>query len=303
MPLPSKADATLVPEPVARRQDLAAVARVSAANDRRSFAALDRQRAELRELKRSHEELSQRVAALQEQSRQALAGLLDRMAGMERQAQAAVAQTRSLLAESRSARALAAGQRRELDAMALKASLDKVTAAVNTAQAAAFGQTGSLTAPNNLTLLANQLFWSFIDPVLRGLGIQTGASPGFVEYLTPLGALFAGHVALAGRQHERFITGVSTFDGSKAEVSEDLQGRVAEPFFPRLRQRTDVPVTLSPLDPSIAVFSARVKDGILSITARVASPPDSSLALAVSVPGAPRTVRVAWIVDLGADVG
>ena len=264
-------------------------------------------RVELRELKKSHEELSERVAALQERSEQALKGLLKSMAGMERRVETAVTQTQKLLLESRSASALAASQGEELRALAIKASIDKVTAAVNTAQAAAFGQKGSLTAPNNLTLLANQLAWTFLEPLLRGLGIQTGVSPGVVDYLVPLGALFTGQVALSNDQHVRFVTGIAEFDGSRFIVSESLHGRVAESFLPKVRKRTDVAVSLTPLDPVDAVFSARVEDGTLRITAMVPDPtlPTTTLFIGPIVPAgvsAPRA-RVAWMVDLGADVG
>ena len=289
-----------------------AVARVSAANDRRSSASLERQGAELRKLKRSHDELSQRVAALQEQSERTIAGLLDGMAGLERRAGAAAAQAQQLAAQARSASGLAASQREELRSMAIKAGLDKVTAAVNTAQAAAYGQTGSLTAPNNLMLIANQIFWSLADPVLRGLGVQTGPSPGVVDFLAPLGSLATGQALLASRQHERFVSGVSTFDGTSLLVSESLQGKVANGFFPKLRQRTDLPVSLTPLDATSAIFSARVIDGVLSITAVVpvatipdTSPPETTILFALVGPPpllAPKA-RVAWIVDLGADVG
>ncbi len=301
--------ATFVP-PLARSQDLAALARVSAANDRRSFAALERQRVELRDLKRSHEELSQRFAALQEQSERVVSGLLSSMAGMERRVETAVTQSQKLLGVSRSARALAVSQRQELRAIAIRAGLDKVTAAVNTAQAAAFGQRGSLTAPNNLTLLANQLAWSFMEPVLRGLGIQTGVSPGAVDFLAPLGALLTGQIALSNGQHARFVTGVAAFEGSSFIVSESLRGKVADSFFTKLRQRADVAVSLTPLDPVDAVFSARVEDGTLSIMAMVpnpkeSSPPHPTLFIGPIVPPgvrAPRA-RVAWMVDLGGDVG
>jgi hypothetical protein len=337
MAQPSKAGSTLRPQPVtvapddwpvqvqlaggrrvratfeprlARRDDLAAVARVSAANDRRSFAALQRQRVEIRALRRSQEELSQRVKELQERSDEVVAGLLDRMSGLERSAETAVTQGQKLLAESRTARALVTGQAQELRSMAIKAGLDKVTAAVNTAQAAAFGQRGSLLATNNLVLLANQLFWTFLDPVLRGLGIQTGPSPGLVDFVAPLGALAAGQAALSGGQHQRFVTGVTAFDGTTLVVSESLRDRVADSFFPKLRERTDVPVTLSPLDPSRATFTARVSDGTLTITAAVPPPPppppppgSGSIAFALLAPEGPRVVRVAWIVDLGADIG
>src|SRR5262249_38211025 len=55
--------ATLTPA-VARRRDLAALGRVSAANDRQTLAAIRHQSGALETLRRSHEELSKKVTVL-----------------------------------------------------------------------------------------------------------------------------------------------------------------------------------------------------------------------------------------------
>ena len=81
-----KVRATLTPA-VARRQDLAAIGRVSAANDREALGAITQQREALETVRRSHEALAKKVTALQAQADRALAALLQGLAGVNEQLQ------------------------------------------------------------------------------------------------------------------------------------------------------------------------------------------------------------------------
>jgi hypothetical protein len=173
-----------------------------------------------------------------------------------------------------------------------------VTAVVSSTQAAAYGERGSLLATNNLLLAGNQLFWILIDPLLRSLGISGGASPSFLTWLAPLGTLATGHLVLGNRQHVRFISGVAAFEGKTPVVLEPLRSRIADGLWPEFRRRTDVPVTVTWLDPILgADLLAVVREGVLAIV--IVRYDDHSLAHPVPFPA----TRVAWMVDTGVDVG
>jgi len=273
----------------ARRNDLDAFGRVSAANDRQAAAVIQHQSEALDRLQQSHDELTRKVAAIQEQADLALLNLLKGFEGFEQTFQQVTKRQETLRAQTVSTRSVAARQREELRSMAMSARIEQVTAVVNSVQSAAYGQRGSLLATDNLLLAGNQLFWMFIDPFLRSLGIITGPSPSMLAWLSPLGSLVTGHVALGNRQHERFISGVSTFDGKATVVVESLRSRIASGYRDEFQRRRDVAVTIAPLDPMAgATFSAAVIDGDLRIEAVGDSPPEG---------------RVAWIVDTGADIG
>jgi hypothetical protein len=284
-----KLRATFTPA-VARRDDLAALGRVSAANDRRALAAVKQQSDALEALKRSHEELSEKFTALQEQADRALIALVEGLAGFKEQLRAVKVQEQTVRAERLSVRRLATRQQRQLRSLATTSRIQQVTGVVNSMQAAAYGQKGSVFATNNLLLAGNQLLWTFIDPLLRQLGIVAGTSPSLATWLTPLGSLVTGHLALGNRQHVRFVSGVATFDGTTLVVLEPLRDRIASALWPEFQRRTDVPVTVVPLANKMGDVTATVQNGILRID--------------VSFHGAgfPKG-RVAWMVDTGADVG
>jgi hypothetical protein len=165
-------------------------------------------------------------------------------------------------------------------------------------QSAAFGEKGSLLNTNNLLLAANQLLWTFIEPILRTAGFDLGPSPSVLTWLSPVGTLVTGQVVLGDRQHVRFISGVTTFDGTTSSVTEPLKKRLASSFFKEFKRRTDVPVTAVALDESLSGFTiaASVSNGDLTIQLLDAGGGDLDLLLAQ--PG-----RVAWMVDTGVDGG
>lgn len=267
--------------------DLAALGRVSAANDRAAHAALAAQADALETLRRRHDELAQKVDMLQQQADRMLTGLLDGLSGLE----TAAARSQSAATQ---ARALAVRQGEELRSLALATQIDKVSAVVNGAQAAAYGQSGDPLAFNNLVLAGNQLFWSFLEPFLRSFGIVNGTAPSVVTWLAPLGTLLTGQLALSDRQHQRFLSGVATF-GATNRVDVSLHDRVAPGFRDELERRTDLAVSLTPVGPTAGTLRGEVRDGVL----RILRSGDGAVAGLPAGPGA----RVAWMVDLGDDVG
>ncbi|HJZ78576.1 MAG TPA: hypothetical protein VKE51_42905 [Vicinamibacterales bacterium] len=308
----SRIRAVIVPA-VARRRDLAAVARASAINDRRAFAALRRHRRAIARLDRSNAALTDQVSTLQAQADVTLSGLVTGFAGFERQVRNAVRpqvvaaagqpppssvgeprETRPVRRVRQSPQLQRLQQARALRAQAFRAQVKEVTNVVNTVQATAFGQRGSVFATNNLLLAGNQLFWTFLDPVLQRVGVLDATSATVVAALAPLGTLATGQILLADRQHVRFISGVAVFDGTNVLVVESLRGKVSEQLFPEFQKRTDVPITTQLLDPpsNLASFSAAVVNGSVRIRIVVAD-----------VEGALPKIRIAWTVDTGEDVG
>jgi hypothetical protein len=67
-----------------------------------------------------------------------------------------------------------------------------------------------------------------------------------------------------------------------------LRNQIADGFWPAFQRRTDVPVTTTALDPLGEDVVGSVVGGVVVIDA--GAPPD---------PGS----RVAWMVDLGAEIG
>src|SRR5262245_34577621 len=172
---------------------LGAAPDASRGNDRGKMRALvDRVRQQARALdalQRSHDELARKVAALQNQADQALVGVLREFAGLDRRVQDVSTQVATARRSVASPLSTAMGQTRHLNAMARAAQLQQVTNVVNTAQATAFGQRGSVFARNNLLLAGNQLLWTFIDPLLKTMGIVKGVEPSVAAYLAPLASL------------------------------------------------------------------------------------------------------------------
>jgi hypothetical protein len=284
LPNGRRVPATVSPAP-ARRSDVIALARVNDANDRQAFAAIRDQSEALGNLQRSHDELAEKVASMQRQSDQVLLGLLEGLGRIQQRVRSAAVQ--GTLTDVRSTPAVTARQQQQLQSMATASRIQQVTAAVNSAQTAAFGQRGSVLAPNNLLLMGNQLLWSFIDPLLRGFGVPSETSRLF-GWLAPLGTLLTGQLVLGNRQHLRFISGVAVFEGNVV-VIESLRDRIADSLWPEFSRRTDVPVTTVALEPMTgSIRPATVREGVLRIEI---------------TPSTVNRGRVAWMVDTGEDIG
>jgi hypothetical protein len=299
---------------VARRSELASIARVNAENHRRSLDALRRQRHAIRRLTRSHAELSEKVTHLEKRTEQAVVSITQGLIGLDRRVtQATRSSVVTATAEGSPAppRALPIReaqrlqhlqQMREVKALAFRAQIQNVTNVVNSAQMAAFGEKGSVFATNNLILAGNQLFWSLLEPVLRGFGALDAATGTVVAALAPLGTLVTGQLALGERQHVRVISGVTTFTRLPQVISESLRGRVAEGLWPTFRKRTDVPVTVNVVGVAAATLTALaiVDQGTLHIG--LFRNRDVGLAAGGPIALNP-PVQVAWTVDTGVGSG
>jgi hypothetical protein len=256
----------------ARRDDLAAVARVAAQNSQTAFASLNRHERAICALEACLKSLEERVRALEDQNDKVLFSLLDGMAGLTQKIQdVKLSAERALASETRSLRSMVSEQGKtlgsQLRSQALSAQLQKVTDAATSLQVAAFGQPGKLFSTDNLLIAGNQLFWGAIDPLLRLIGAWKGGGPSPFAVLAPVGSLVTSQGLLGNRQHVRFISGLETFDGTARTVSISLQDRIAPNLFSTFRQRTDVPVTLLAVDGTVPRTTARVVGGVLIFTA------------------------------------
>lgn len=317
---------------VAYRRDVEAVARVSAANTRRAFTALGHHRGAIEELRRSQGELQEKVQTLQNQADQTVIGLVQALAGLRRRVRQVSAQTTVLTSAvlpagaprpttiptgppnatgARPLRARLAPQHtqrleqvRAARALAVREQIQNVTNVVHTVQGAAYGQKGRVFSRNNLMLAGNQLVWSSLEPLLRSTGIVSASGAPLVAGLAALGTLVSGGVLLGERQHERFITGVTTFDGPTTEIVESLRDKVAEGFWLTFRERDDIPVTVTALDPvmAFAFVIGAVRRGSLILTKLNNSVPGGAPPDLGPVGEFPEG-RVSWTIDLGPDFG
>jgi hypothetical protein len=241
------------------------VAYPSRTNDQRHTAVIERQRDDLERLQRSHEELTRKVEALEKRSK-SLLGVLDNLKDLPRQQQ-------------------------ELQWHLEAARVQQVAGVIGNVQAAAFGQPGSIFAPDNLLLAGNQLFWMFLDPMLRRFGVIRTSGPSVVSWLAPVGSVVTGQLVLANRQHVRFISDVTrvTPGGSTEEL---LRPRIADGYWEEFQRRTDVLATAVVLDRPTRRASAVVRGGVLRVFVVSGGASDAVLTSGVKAP-----VRVAWMVD------
>ena len=293
-----RARAVIAPE-VARRSDVAAIARASADNHRRGFKALRRQSREIERLREVQQAMKEKVEALQNQSDQALIGLARDIAGLDRAVGAAAAQATTVVATTTSR---AARQIGDAKTAALRAQFKNVTNVVHTVQATAFGDKGRLFSTNNLLLAGNQLFWSLFDTVLERLGVLNATSATFMAALAPIGSLATGQVLLGERPHVRYISGTTEFNNLNEVVSISLRDQVGEHLWPEFRNRTDVPVIAAFTGVSTVLSTVRffavlslVDQGTLKVAVIGRRFEEGSFQIF--------PIHVAWTVDTGADVG
>jgi len=251
------------------------------ANQRQLLDTIERQRKALRQLRESHEDLTKKVEALEKRTK-SLLGVFDQLNALPEQRQA-------------------------LESQVSSARIQQVAGVIGNVQAAAFGDAGSIFTRNNLFLAGNQLFWIFLDPVLRRLGVISGTSPNIITWLAPVGSLVTGQIALANQQHVRFISGVATVTPPKVTF-DVLRDRVADGFYEEFQRRTDIAVTAVVLDNAPFVPFAEVREGVLRVGVTpiggdVLSPPDNGDVVEFFAAPAQITVRVAWVVDTGAGRG
>jgi len=240
------------------------------------------------DLRRSHDELAQKVDALQKQANTKFLDLLQELSGFERRFRTVKAQNRVIRLEARAMKTMAVQRAKQLALVKVNERVQAFTAAATTMQTAAYGHKGTVLHKNNLLLAGNQLLWTFADPVLRKTGLLRGPSPSLLSVLAPIGMLATGHLALGNQQHVRFISGISVIPAGQRVAFESLRNRIADRLWPAFERRTDVPVTAASLETDGNSYVGRVRGGILRIVAsdEMEDP-----------------TRVAWMVDTGAEIG
>jgi hypothetical protein len=281
---------------VARRSDLAAIARVSADNNRRTFGALQAQSAAVDGLKRSQEQLVEKVAQLEKRADDAVLALTQTFSQSSRQLKELAAQGQKALTRAGTAATTA------VQTLAVTQQAQNLTSVIGTAQAAAYGERGSVLAPNNLLLTGNQLLWTFLAPASVALGASASTAM-VLALLAPIGSLVTGFAAVgrhvSERKPERFISDIAVFDVGTLDYTESLRSRMDDDAFETFRKRTNVPVTVNSVDPIAPdQVSAEVRDGVLHIN--VVS--FGAIFSAIGRPPRPR-YRIAWMVDTGASNG
>jgi hypothetical protein len=251
--------------------------RVNPSNYQQQLAdTIERQRKELRHLRRSQEALTKKVDALEKRAKSWL-GVVDDLKELPQQRQTLQSQVSSMR-------------------------FQQVTGVVGNIQAAAFGDSGSFFTRNNLLLAGNQLFWLFLDPVLRRVGVIGGTSPSAVAWLAPLGSLMTGQLALANQQHERFVSGVTKVTPGRVSF-EVLRDRIADGFWETFQRRSAVPVTAAVVDTAPFIAAADVREGVLRVTVTEVFVNDIVGPSGGSPIDPPTPVRVAWVIDTGAGNG
>lgn len=293
LPSGRRVNAVLSPG-VARRSDLAAIARASADNHRRAFGALRAQGAAIDGLKRSQQQLAEKISQLEKRADDAVLALTQTVTQSSRQLKDLAAEGQKALAKAGTAATTA------VQTLAVTQQAQNLTNVIGTAQATAYGERGSVLAPNNLLLTGNQLLWTFLAPMSVALGASAGTAT-VLSLLSPLGSLLTGFAAVGSRvperEPERFISDIAVFDVGKLDYTESLSGRMDNDAFEKFRKRTNVPVTVNSVDPIAPdQASAEVRDGVLHINV-------VSFGGIFRGRGPQARYRIAWMVDTGASNG
>jgi hypothetical protein len=278
---------------VARRSDLAAIARATANNNRRAFGVLQAQRVALDELKRSQTQLAEKVSQLEKRADDAVLALTQTVTQSSYQLKQLAAEGQKLLTKAGTAATTA------VQTLAVTQQAQNLTNVIGTAQATAYGERGSVLAPNNLLLTGNQLLWTFLAPMSVALGASVNTAR-VLALLAPVGSLLTG-LAVVGsrvpdRKHERFISDIAVFDLGQVDYTESLRGRMSDELFEKFRARTNVAVTVNSIDPIAPdQASAEVRDGVLHINVVSFGAP----ATVTGIRGKSLRYRIAWMVDTG----
>jgi len=287
----------------ARRDDVGVLRQAIASNTTRAFGAIQHNARAIDALARSQRELATIMGELQTRGDWSnLESLRAQVSQLRRETKA---QRRLLESQGRSQRMM--GDR--LRVLKMASYIEKLVSAVSSMQVAAFGTSGQLFARNNLGLASNEVAWRFAGDLLRKVGLSS------LAWFTPLGSLLAGKAMLGKTPpQQRLISGLATEfheelvggqDPPRIVSTTSLEGRVPREVFSKLRNRTDVPVTVTsmiPLPDDIKV-SAVVSEGTLIIelheldSYKLYSP--SVLSYEKLDEGPFVELRIAWIVDTG----
>jgi hypothetical protein len=176
---------------------------------------------------------------------------------------------------------------------------------------ASFGERRSPFGTNNLTLVVLLLIWLVGDEVVEAVfGSESGKSPYAIAdadawtYLAPIGNILAAWWLLSDRQHERFMTGVTTIKLDERErhrVPVSLGDQIGTDYYEDFKTFAGVPVVATvgairlssegvAVNPRIEELRARVSEGVLTLSFRVV-PGSGSLSSNLG------EVDIAWMVD------
>jgi hypothetical protein len=259
-------------------------------------------RKDLVRLQRRQDALTKRVTELEARADAAVAGLIQGVSDVEQRARALVPaqlqQGRQLLQQVESVQQLT-----------LQTQIRGVTSVVNTLQATAYGDKGTLLSTNNLLLAISQLFWTALDPLLQATGAVTPQTATIIAALAPVGTLVTGEILVGSRQdqqrsqpRERFVSGRTTVS-VPGKSSESLEGKIDAAYWPTFSTLSNVQVTATIVEPSgitNAAVSANVNGGFLEIAVLPIVTGGTFVTLSFVRTAAPlRNVTVAWTVDTG----
>jgi hypothetical protein len=202
---------------------------------------------------------------------------------------------------------------------------DKILIASSLPLFAAYGQRASPFSGNNLTLTLSLLIFLAGDHVVEEIFEAGGRKAPYAlddadawSYLAPVGNLLAGWWLLGDRQHQRFVTGVTTIKMVRPHPAlgagplvyrfrkdVELWERIGKDHFQDFATFEGVPAVATlgalrvsaeakamPINMRIEGLRARVDEGVLKLSLRVV--PDPPLALLPSTLG---EVDIAWMVD------
>ena len=176
---------------------------------------------------------------------------------------------------------------------------------------AAYGERRSPFGTNNLTLVFLLLIWLVGDEVVEAVfGSGNGKSPYAIadadawSYLAPIGNILAAWWLLSDRQHERFVTGVTTIKLDERErhhVHVSLSDQIGADYFEDFKTFARVPVVATlgairlsnegvAVNPRIEGVRPRVREGVLTLSFTVV--PGSG-----SLPSNMGELDIAWMVD------
>jgi hypothetical protein len=189
---------------------------------------------------------------------------------------------------------------------------DKILLASSLPLFAAYGDRESPFGSNNLALTFLMLVWLVGDQVVEALFGSDRSKSRYAladadiwSYIAPVANGLAAWWLLGDRQHERFITGITTVSLDKKDppvpaeplerfhVSVDLSGRVANDHFGDFETFTGVPAVAT-LGGRRAAGSAAIAPDIQGLRATVRA---GTLRLKFRAVRQPAEVEIAWMVD------
>jgi hypothetical protein len=265
-----------------------------AATDTQSYQMLLKHARTIDELARRQSSMQSKLDDLQAQCDLALVGGLRGAAATE--ARLDLGEQR-LESQEGALKQAQIGTQRALDLQESTQRAQALNTAIGSAQAAAFGERGSLLATNNLTIAANQLLWGLVDPLLRRLGWWSGSTLHPSAWLGPLLGGAATQAVLTRYPYTDRISGVFVLPArvappARSDVARiSLQERVPAAIWEDFKRRDDVVA-------SATVVTEQDDEGDVQVVALVREG-----TLFLDPTGlASKPLKVVWTVDISVPV-